>query len=89
MTDGEFQDEEDVIRVSAAARKIGIIIYVIGIGERSPKLNLATNDTSHVYHQDDFHQLLNFINEMKIVQFDCFKPSEYTDFCFQGRKKIS
>ena len=75
-----------MIRYAKVAREEKIDIFAIGIGQKARRnqLNQITGDATRVYSQKTFQGLLGFIKTLKIVQFDCFAPNEYVDYCNRG-----
>ena len=44
-----------------------------------------TGSSQNVYFQDNFADLLKFIQTLKVVQFNCVKTPFYRDYCHESK----
>ena len=75
------------LRFAQHARDSKVEIFAVGIGLASRKNNLdeMTGSSQNVYFQDNFADLLKFIQTLKIVQFNCVKTPFYRDYCHESK----
>lgn len=75
------------LRFAQHARNSNVEIFAVGIGLASRKNNLdeMTGSSQNVFFQDNFGELLKFIQTLKVVQFNCVKTPLYRDYCHESK----